>query len=394
MATMQAKELPANLFFRRGALYFRCRAGKRINVKVCPYQGLGAFTSHGAVRPVVHAALGKWIGELREAADRRRLDPEAIPDGAVPTWEKLIDEYLQIARRRFAEDGRPSPATAKSNAQRLQKLLQDLEVGLTQDMTSVTPDDISEWAMEVVEEAKDVDAGRYLACRTLGQVTSIWAKWTRLPYERKGIIIPPLIDRWPDIAGVAPLYRDPPDDLKTRTINGGKKLEQKRPGVWLLFALMLHTGMRPGDAKRSQWDWFREMPNGSAKLVWTPSKTRRSSRGRQVEQVLTKEIWQRMRGAWARAGDGGAYVVPGGEAGRQAALDGVNRRMRLWGWKTPKASYELRKLFVSAVYNAHGLMWAAAYSGDNPTTIEKYYSAAYRRDAPSLDVAQIVTGMA
>jgi hypothetical protein len=68
--------------------------------------------------------------------------------------------------------------------------------------------------------------------------------------------------------------------------------------------------------------------------------------------------------------------------------------MRLWGWKTPKASYELRKMFVSAVYNAHGLMWAAAYSGDNPTTIEKYYGAAYRRDAPSLDVAQIVTGMA
>jgi hypothetical protein len=66
--------------------------------------------------------------------------------------------------------------------------------------------------------------------------------------------------------------------------------------------------------------------------------------------------------------------------------------MREWGWDGGKTVYELRKLFVSAVYNSKSLRDASEYSGDNATTIERFYARSYRRDAPHIDVDAIIAG--
>jgi len=393
MSDKKTKKLPENLFLRDGVIYFRARIGGKLKCKKANYQGPAALTNQGNPRPALLQELAEWIGYERCQAELRRRNPDAAPEGSIPSWEQLVEVYQEIAKRRFAEDGRPTPATVKNNVQRLLKLLKDIGVAKTEPLTSVTAEEISEWNMERVSSAQDTDKARYVSMRILGQVTSIWAKWTLEFYERRGLVIPASISRWPDIAGVAPRYKDPPDALKRATVEGGRKLAAENPSVWLTFALMFHTGMRPGDAERAEWAWFRELPDGRAKLTFTPNKTRRSARGRQVEQVLTKDFWGRLCAARKAAGGTGPYVVPGAAIGRQKALETVNDLMRAWGWTTYKASYELRKLFVSAVYNKHGLMWAASYSGDNPMTIERYYTDAYRRDAPSLDVAQIVAGV-
>ena len=86
-------------------------------------------------------------------------------------------------------------------------------------------------------------------------------------------------------------------------------------------------------------------------------------------------------------------MVPGGADGRLEALEAVNAAMRSWGWKTEKLAYELRKLFVSQVYNEHSLAYASEYSGDNATTIEQFYARAYRRDAPEVKAEYAVASV-
>ena len=380
-----------NLFLRNGVLYFRARAGNKLRMKRCPYQGTSALTSKGDPRPAVLKELSIWMGHERAQADERARNPDAIPDGRVPTWEKLEEVYLEIVADHFARTGKPKPYVAKKNAKILRTLLKQMNVARSESMALATVAKFDKWVTARVTDEDEEEAAhkRYSTSRIIGMAQSCWAKWTRDYYRRRGLVIPPNVDHWPQVEGFAPIYVLPAKELREVTDKGGQELEEQNPGLWLAFAMMRHHGMRPGDAQRAEWSWFQPAAGGKYRLRFQPSKTKRSTKGRYVDQTLTAAHWERLRAAWSLAGDGGPFVVPGGEEKRLQAIVDTNTAMRKWGWETMKASYELRKLFVSEIFNRYGLVAASAYSGDNPTTIQYYYAAADPENGPVLDMPKL-----
>lgn len=378
-----------NLIARNGVVYGKARSGGKTVWKKSPYQLTAALGGRGKPKEELLAWRDGWLADMAKEAERLRLNPDAEPVARVCSWRELIGAYEAAAPLQFARDGRPTAATARNNVVRLERVLRDLRIGLDELLTAATVDRVEKWIAGIVADEEDDGEGRYLAACTLRQARSVWARWTREPYRRRGIVVPAMLDRWPRPAGFAPVYRDPVEALKLATAEGGAELERSTPGLWLAFALMRHCGMRTGDALRARWDWFAADPaGGGAWLRWMPKKTARSSRGRRVEQRLGVELWERLQAAGKAAGTlGGAFVLAGDESARYGALERLNECMRAWGWETTKASYELRKLFVSEVYNGQGLTWAVAYSGDSAATIERYYAAAYRSAAPALGIA-------
>jgi integrase len=407
LMVVEIKLIPTpNLFLRGGVLYFRARAGGKLRMKRCPYQLESAMTGlksriapdgkreyfgEGKPRQSVFTSLSKWMGYEREQADERARNPDAIPDGTVPTWEKLEAVYLEIAADHFARTGRPKPYVAQKNAKILKTLLKQMGVTRTESMTLATVAKFDKWVTGRVLDADEEAAAhkRYSCSRVISMAQSCWAKWTRDYYRRRGLVIPANVDHWPQVDGFAPIYVLPAKGLREATDKGGQAMEENNPGLWLAFALMRHHGMRPGDAARAEWAWFQPKDNGRYSLRFQPSKTKRSTKGRYVDQTISAAHWARLRAAWDKAGDGGACVVPGGEEKRLQAIVDVNAAMRAFGWTTNKASYELRKLFVSEIYNRYGLTAAAAYSGDRDTTILYYYAAADPDNGPVLDMPKL-----
>lgn len=378
-----------NLCLRNGMVYGKARAGGRNVWKRSPWQGSAALGRANKPTAALLKWRDEWMGDLRTAADRARKDPDAEPAGRIPSWQELIDAYKVVAPRQFATAGSPAPETVHNNVVRLERLLSDIGVARTEPLTAATPQKIEDWVHGIVQHAADDHGARYLAARTLSQARSVWSRWTLEPYRRRGFVVPRALERWPRPSGYAPIYQDPPEELKASTRTGASELETTDPAIWLAFALMRYCGMRPGDAQRARWEWIRKQETG-ARLLFTPHKTRQATRGRMVDQNLSADFWRRLLAARQACGDTDGFILPGGETGRQRAIDRVNEHMRLWGWQTAKASYELRKLFVSEIYNWKGIVWAASYSGDNPTTIERYYAAAYRKDAPALDIGEML----
>jgi hypothetical protein len=91
---------------------------------------------------------------------------------------------------------------------------------------------------------------------------------------------------------------------------------------------------------------------------------------------------------------GPGFVVPAASETERhnVFLRELNTWMRGLGWDGEKASYELRKLAVSAALNAHGIEWASALAGDNPETVRRYYAAMYRRRMPLIDTRATILG--
>ena len=376
--------IATNLKLRNGVVYGVMTVGRRARWKRCPYQGTAALKAGKPLACVIRWR-DKWMAEERNARTQRTESA-----ARVPTWRQLMDAYWQVSAAEFAEQGRPSRETVDENLVKLATMLKQMEIKETDPLTVATPERVAAWiAMRATDEQ-----GRYSAMRTMAQASSVWARWSRPRYAAAGLALPECLDKWPKVRALAPKYVDPPDELKRKTVEIGWELFLEEPGTWLAFFLMFFCGMRPGDAVRARVDWFRGGDNGM-RLVFTPHKTSRSAGGRTVEQRIIPELWNCVWNATARAKvEGEVFLIPGDEQARRKAIDRVSEHMRRIGWQTEKAAYELRKLFVSAVYNSHGLQWAAAYSGDNPTTIERYYAAAYRRDAPAVDVGKVVAGKA
>ena len=380
------KTIGKNLKLRNGVVYGVATIAGRQRWKKSPIQGVMIPT----------AALIKWRDKWLKD-ERARSVVEALKETASKTtWRQLIDAYWQVSAAEFAESGRPSRETVAENIVKTRTMLSQMNIQENDPLDMATPERVSAWiAMRATDER-----ARYSAGRTMAQATSLWSRWSRPRYELRGIDLPACLDRWPRIRAMAPKYVDPPDELKRKTVEMGEEFYQKgRSGsgidsdLFLAFTLMFNFGMRPGDACRAEWSWFVEKSPFEIKLVFTPHKTNRSAGGRVVEQRVPSDLWLKMKPFKRCFVPGDRFVIAETEDGRQnRVLEELNTRLRNIGWKTEKAAYELRKLFVSAVYNAHGLQWASAYSGDNATTIERYYAAAYRRDAPTVDVGKVVAG--
>lgn len=388
-AATLSKHVP-NLVMKHGMLYFRTRIHGKLKWHKSPYQGEAAITRQGNPTDAVMRELSLWMGDERAAAELRRRNPDAVPNGRIVPWEVLLTTYPDIARlQRAVAAGRPSVATVESNCKRLQTLLGQMGISCSDYMDGATPDRLRGWLADRQEglDPEDAARDRYSAASLVRMASSLWAQWTREYYRERGIIIPPCLDRWPSIEASAPIYVLPPLELRRKTAEMGDALERDDPAAWLAYAMMRYHGMRPGCAEQARWSSYQPKANGGYSLRWQPAKTRHGGSGRWVDQSVSAALWSRLDACRRRLANQWECVVPGTPEERLAALQRVNDGMRRVGWDAAtyaKAGYELRKLFVSEIYNRYGLAVASAYSGDRPTTIEIYYAAADPARHPEL----------
>lgn len=367
-----------NLVMRGEVVYFRARINGKLRWKRASYQRKAAFNRAGNPTDSLLTELDQWLGHERDVAEQRIRDPDAVPNGRLISWKELMDVYPEIARLHRPEaGGRPSKATTEDNVRRMDTLLRQMRISTGDLMDVATPKLLREWLASRQDglDPKEAARDRRSANTLVRMASSCWADWTREYYRERGIIIPVCLERWPSIDAPLPIYVLPPLELRRATAAMGEALLEEDPAAYLAYATMRLHGMRPGDAIRSRWDWYQRMDSGSFQLRWQPTKTARGEGGRWVDQTVSGAMWTRLDGCRRRVCSVGEFVIPGSDTDRQNAMLRVNARMRRIGWKTNKVGYELRKLFISEVYNRYGLSVASAYSGDQPTTIQIYYAA-------------------
>lgn len=382
-----------NLVTRNGVVFGRCRFRDRLHWSKAPIQGERALHRRRDGRVEVTRELKRWLAEWEGAIKAERWEALRTAQER-PGWasmERVLQVYPRAAAAQYARSGAPRPATAAATAARVRKLLEELGLPESVSTAALTPERIDDWLTRRVADAEDADRARRSAASSLNQARAIWARWAMPEYRRAGLTVAPCCLEWRRIRAPSVPYTPPPDELRRATATAFARLEQEDPPLWTAAALMFLFGMRPVDAKVLTWERFVQA-DGRRLLSYMPSKTRLSAAGRQVTIPVAEAVYQRLRVA---AGGSEPFVVPAEHA--TAREDMFKRRLNRWvrglGWdraRFPKAGYELRKLFASAVLNTAGIEWAAAYLGDNPETVRKYYAAVWHERAPLVDPAAAI----
>ena len=98
-------------------------------------------------------------------------------------------------------------------------------------------------------------------------------------------------------------------------------------------------------------------------INYTPHKTELSS-GRRVYWPIHEDIWRKLEDY------GGVQCLDVTDE----TFDDINRELRMMGFRGSKGAYELRKICIDHVYQRFGAEIAVSLSGDDITTITRYYA--------------------
>lgn len=386
--TMNEHAIAPNLVRRGDTIYGLAKIDGRRFRAMSPWQGSAALNRNGNPTPTLLKWRDEWLGGLRARAGKVRSGEAESMSASVPTLARLIDAYREMAARQFAAQGAPSPASSEHCISLCRKLFADMGLSDRSPVSEATVDRVERYIEARVARAASPEEGRYSAARVIGQARCLWAQWTRAGYERRHILIPACLDRWPKPRGVAPRYRDPGPELKRRTADLVMGLLRSDPPSGRLGMLCLCFGMRASDARRAEWGWFAELPDGRVVLEYVPHKTANSTGGRTVVQLVDPSVWAALSGA--RDAATGKFVVRADGAAEARGLSATNQDRRIdeerrlaaalrgIGHEGRKPLHDLRKMFSSATYEALGLARAAQYAGDDPATLSRFYLAASR----------------
>lgn len=385
------RKLAAGLFLIGDFAYAERTNGGKLVRRKSPMQGSAAVNARG--KPT--AALTAWQKQFNEQVDNAKWQEleAARMRSSAPTVGELCDIYLEIAAAEYAKEAEPRPETATQNAAAFRRVAKACGIGEDDRIDGMTPAAVERWIGEFCGRyaADESDRARTSAWSQLAQAKGLWTKWTAPCYAARGMKLPECLFRWPTPKrNAAPCYRRPPDALREATAKWYASLEEILPGSWAAATLMLQFGMRPGDASELRWEAFSE--NGDHMVMrYVPEKTRgRTAKPRPVVWPCSRDLYARLR----RHG-GAEYAVPGASRTVRYNVfqDSLNPMMRTLGWDEKtygKACYELRKMCVDAIYRKYGLERAVQISGDNASTILKFYADPNVNGLEPVDVAGIV----
>lgn len=241
-------------------------------------------------------------------------------------------------------------------------------------------------------DERAADAGRlyeqYLAsdaARALGDVSvyayrlhlgAIWTPWAIAYYRKNGLVLPDRID-WPEIKKPNYQYVPPPQELRERTIEAGKREIEARSEIGRCFLVEFYAAMAAADAVRARWDWLGA--DGHVRF-------RRNKTGKACDPPLDPWAigqWRAWAAEDAAAGRDGTVLTANTERMRAKYIgEDFAAWMRGLGWTTGKAGHELRKMACSIWYSRVGGTWAARWIGDRLATVERYYGATLSEMAP------------
>jgi integrase len=389
---MLRRKIAAGLFLIGEFVYAeRTKDGKLVRRKA-PMQGGAALNQRRRPTP----ALTAWQKQFCEQVDNAKwqeLEAARLRSGA-PTVAELCEIYLEIAAAEYAKEGEPRPSSATQNAAAFRRVAKACGCGEDDRVDGMTPAAIERWIGAFCGRyaAEEAERARTSAWSQLAQAKGLWTRWTAPYYAARSVKLPEGLFQWPTPKrNNAPSYRRPPDVLRAATAAWYNSLEELLPASWVAASLMLQFGMRPGDASDLRWDAFETAGDNNVVLRYVPEKTRgRTAKARAVTWPVSRDLYERIK----RHG-GADYVVPGSSrtARYNVYQDSLNPMMRTLGWDAKtygKACYELRKLCVDAIYRQFGLERAVQISGDNASTILKFYADPNVHGLEPVDVSGIV----
>lgn len=329
--------------------------------QVAPMQDVLAINERGEPTKALKDWIANWVSRINNKDYIESLDATS----RVPTFKEVIRYYKQIAEVEYQVTKRPAPETVKNVIYAIIRLLAYLNLTEDSKVNELKGSHVESWIYQTVGNGEIKAVSAY---STLKTALSLFSKWARRRYVNDMKWDIPSYSDMPKARGNATgvdAYSRPDDDLRQRTINTWNAMETLQPKTWVAMTMMIAFAMRNGDVRSLKWKQFMNI-NGQWTLVYTPSKTSVSARGRQVHWPLTTAMYERLRAA----GDKGEYVLDNAKN----ILDGLNAIMRGIGWNGSKASYELRKMCIDQVYRTMGLERAIQISGDDSKTLQRYYA--------------------
>lgn len=356
------------LYVRNGRLYGTKTVDGKMVRKAAPMQGLEAIDIRG--NPT--AAAKKWVRLWGDQVEKQEVF-EGRPRQHIPSFSEIFEAYQQLAAVERAASGSPQETTVTVAIAAMRRVLAD--VGLSEDSPVV---DLTEarlaTALEVMVERGLCATTIY---STFSHCASVFAVWVLPKYRLRGweFRAPEFPKRRGRLTGP---YQRPPEDLRQKTFEWYRSLEESDPMVWTAMTLMLQFGMRNSSAASLTWEHF-ERQGDHWVLHYLPQKTANSS-GRYVNVPLSDELYRRLR----LSGGQGDLVL------EQAAavFARINGGMRCLGWRRPrysKGAYELRKMCIDRIYREFGAEAAVQVSGDNISTVVRYYADSSRACDRTMD---------
>lgn len=353
------------VYIRDGVYYSRVVdpvSGKRRWVRAIPQ------TIDAAARYVKECKTA--VGAGRAAVVSAALDATKVRS-EWPVVADLIEQYERAADIRRVSNGSPRLATQVDAIARLRQII--TEYGFSESKLAL--DRLSEVAEGWARDSIKSGANRNSVSSTLRIARSVFARWARVEYSKRGFRFPAeLADHWPAVTGKVAQYKLQPQALRDATIAGGFAEIDARTNVGIAFALCFCGALSRVDAVAAEWSWIRD--NGH--IVYTRNKT-----GRRADPMLPAEVFEALK-SWPGR-DARAYVLPGDtKTAREDIIDKhLNPWMRELGWETRAVAHELRKLACSIWTTRCGIGWAARWIGDTEATAAAYYSELLPEEAPN-----------
>jgi len=363
---------------RKTLRYFATVGGQRYAAQsTLPYE---AAVTAGNHKPscILREDYANWVRSLNEkagpAASRSRRCPQSRPL-AVPTIKELAEAYAKIAAERSSNPlfGKPGPRAIYTCLNHYWHCVEDAGLNGERPVSELFDPNTVRYIFERAGRRKRaVSAWSQIFC-----LKSITAHWTLAKYEAMGMRVdPPRMPERP-INAVAPQYKMLSPEFRRRIERWYAslgRLSDRR--MYLAASMTYQLAMRPIDVGLLTAENFVEdSADGMMHLVYTPSKTARSS-GRVVDWPILPELWLLIREVSGERLDAGKTLL---ESVR-TVFNKINLSMRL-ACDIPtdrKAAYELRKLCIDTVRRVQGVDAAVAISGDRRETIDHYYSDPYK----------------
>ena len=354
-----------NLTKRAGVYYLRAMVqGKRY---LRSLDTGDKTTAQGRARQMLGLLRAKRFDILDQM--RARTDYATIGEICAAFSDAAV---LQDLRARTIEDYKGAlrvviqEVTGKSNVETLPATV------LTADLVRTFA---TKRAKAVTGDALLEDRARTSSRSTLRQARSIFSRWARENYQ--ALKLPDLTGFLQATSGRAPAkyYVTPPQDLRERTIAGGRALRDSNPELYVAFVLCYDMALRAGEAQAARWDWIRTDTDGRQylDLVKRPDF---QPKGRERSVLIGDETWRELQ---ASRRNGTDYILPGAHKTARRKLVSVTLAdwMRDQGWDArtyPKAAHELRKLMGSRWYTERGAEVAQTWLGhkDIATTCQYY----------------------
>ena len=356
------------LYVRNGRIYGTKTVDGKMVRKAAPMQGLEAIDARGNPTAAVKKWVRLWSDQVErqeDFADRKRV--------RVPSFAEVLEAYPQLAAVERASSGKPQEVTVSVASAALRRILRYAGVRLDAPVSDLTEARLATVQEEMVARSlKPVSLfAQFAHCR------SVFAAWVMPKYRLKGweFTAPPFPRRRGRLTNC---YTRPPEELRQRTLEWYRSLEQSEPMTWVAASCMLQFGMRNSDVLLLRWEAF-ERVDDHWEVSYRPGKTAGSS-GRMVHVPLSDDLYQRLR----RAGGKGDKVVED----CASIFVRINLGMRNLGWQRPKyekGAYELRKMCIDRIYREFGAEAAVQVSGDNITTVVRYYADSSRACSKVMD---------